>query len=83
MVNKKEFEMTVSEQYGRQAIGFLMAQDGITFPSTEWTREKEDAVIGQMFEYMLKNGYTRKSANYYLNYDEDYIADNLAMLPQV
>jgi len=50
MVNKKESEMTVFEKYGRQAIGALMAQDGIAFPSTEWTREKEDAVIGRMFE---------------------------------
>jgi hypothetical protein len=83
MVSKKEFKMTVFEKYGRQAIGFLMAQDGVTFPSTEWTREKEDAVIGQMFEYMLKYGYTRKSANQTLNYDEDFIPDNLAMLPRV
>jgi hypothetical protein len=78
MVNKKEFEMTVSEQYGRQAIGFLMAQAGVVY-----TPERENEIIGQMFECMLKNGYTRKSANYYLNYDEDYIADNLQMLPRV
>jgi hypothetical protein len=83
MVNKKEFEMTVFEKYGRQAIGALMAQDGITFPSTEWTGEKEDAVIGQMFEYMLANGYTKKQANNILNRDEDFIPDNLAMLPRV
>ena len=70
--------MTVFEKYGRQAIGFLMAQDGVVY-----TAESENKIIGQMFEYMLKYGYTRKSANYYLNYDEDFIADNLQMLPRV
>jgi hypothetical protein len=78
MVSKKELEMTVFEKYGRQAIGFLMAQDGVVY-----TAESENKIIGQMFEYMLKYGYTRKSANYYLNYDEDFIADNLQMLPRV
>ena len=69
--------MTVFEKHGRQAIGALMAQDGIVY-----VPEKENEIIGQMYEYMLKYGYTRKSANYYLNYDEDYIPDNLAMLPR-
>jgi hypothetical protein len=83
MVNKKELEMTAFEQYGRQTIGFLMAQDGIVFDSTNWTKEKEDTLIGQMFEYMLANGYTKKQANNVLNRDEDFIPDNLAMLPRV
>ena len=75
--------MTAFEKYGRQTIGFLMAQDGITFPSTDWTREKEDAIIGRMFEYMIANGYTKRQANNVLNRDEDFIPDNLAMLPRV
>ena len=75
--------MTAFEKYGRQAIGFLMAQDGITFPLTDWTREKEDAIIGQMFKYMIANGYTKRRANNVLNRDEDFIPDNLAMLPRV
>ena len=69
--------------YGRVTPGVLMAQDGITFPSTDWTREKEDALIGKLFEYMItKCGYSKKSANYCLNYDEDFIGDNLSCLPK-
>lgn len=75
--------MTIFEKHGRQAIGVLMAQDGITYPFTDWTKEKEDALIGKMFEYMLKYGYSKKSANNVLNYDEDFIPDNFAMLPRV
>jgi predicted Ser/Thr protein kinase len=83
MVNKKESKMTVFEQYGRQAIGRLMAQDGIVFDSTDWTKEKENKLINRMFEYMLANGYTKRQANNVLNRDEDFIPDNLAMLPRV
>jgi hypothetical protein len=75
--------LNVNEKFGRQAPGMLMAQDGITFPSSEWTREKEDALIGIMFEYMItKCGYSKKSANNCLNYDEDFIGDNLQCLPR-
>jgi hypothetical protein len=67
----------------RTKIGELMARDGYVFDSTNWTKEKENAVIGKMFEYMVANGYTKRQANNVLNRDEDFIPDNLAMLPQV
>jgi hypothetical protein len=64
--------------YGRVTPGILMAQDGIVY-----TSENEDKLIGTMFEYMItKCGYSKKSANYYLNYDEDFIGDNLQCLPR-
>jgi hypothetical protein len=67
----------------RTMIGELMARDGIVFDSTNWTKEKEDKLIGIMFEYMVKNGYTNRQANNTMNVDEDFIPDNLAMLPRV
>jgi hypothetical protein len=36
-----------------------------------------------MFEYMIANGYTKKQANNTLNRDEDFIPDNLGMLPRI
>jgi hypothetical protein len=40
-------------------------------------------LIGKMFEYMLANGYTKREANNTLNRDEDFIGDNLEMLPRI
>jgi hypothetical protein len=67
----------------RTDIGALMARDGYVFDSTNWTFEKEDKLIGVMFEYMIANGYTKKQANNTLNRDEDFIPDNLGMLPRI
>jgi hypothetical protein len=67
----------------RTKIGELMARDGFVFDSTNWTIEKENKLIGVMFEYMLANGYTKKQANNTMNLDEDYIGDNLGMLPRI
>jgi hypothetical protein len=67
----------------RTMIGELMARDGFVFDSTNWTIEKENKLIGVMFEYMLANGYTKKQANNTMSLDEDYIGDNLEMLPRI
>jgi hypothetical protein len=67
----------------RTKIGELMARDGYVFDSTNWTIEKENKLIGVMFEYMINNGYTKKQANNTMNRDEDFIGDNLEMLPHV
>jgi hypothetical protein len=70
--------MNVNELYGRQAAGMLMAADGIVF-----TGETENDLIDIMFDYMVTRcGYSKKTANYYLNYDEDFIPDNLSCLPR-
>ena len=67
----------------RTKIGELMARDGYVFDSTNYTLEMENKLIGTMFEYMINNGYTKKQANNTMNIDEDFIPDNLAMLPRV
>lgn len=67
----------------RTEIGTLMARDGYVFDSTNWTFEKENKLISVMFEYMIKNGYTKRQANNVLSVDEDFIPDNLAMLPRI
>jgi hypothetical protein len=58
-------------------IGQQMANDGITY-----SREKEREIIDLMAQYMKKNGMSPKSIRYYLNYDEDYIPDQLSYLPR-
>ena len=67
----------------RTKIGELMARDGYVFDSTNYTLEMENKLIGTMFEYMINNGYTKRQANNTMNIDEDFIPDNLAMLPHV
>jgi hypothetical protein len=67
----------------RTKIGELMARDGYVYDSTNWTLEMENTLIGTMFRYMIENGYTKKQANNTMNCDEDFIPDNLAMLPRV
>ena len=67
----------------RTKIGELMARDDYVYDSTNWTKEKEDKLISKMFEYMVANGYTKKRANIVLSVDEDFIPDNLAMLPRI
>jgi hypothetical protein len=67
----------------RTKIGELMARDGYVYDSTNWTLEMENTLIGTMFRYMIENGYTKKQANNTMNRDEDFIPDNLAMLPRV
>jgi hypothetical protein len=70
--------LNVNEKFGRQAPGMLMAMDGIVY-----TRENESTLIDLIFDYMITRcGYSKKTANYYLNYDEDFIGDNLQCLPR-
>ena len=64
------------EQSGTEDIAQQMADDGITY-----SREREKEIIGQIGEYMLKNGYDKKAVRYYLSYDEDFIPDVLSGLP--
>jgi hypothetical protein len=54
-----------------------MAQDGITY-----SPDKEDELIGLMSQYMKKAGMSSKQIRYLLNYDEDYISDQLSDLPK-
>jgi hypothetical protein len=67
----------IPESEGRQEIGQMMANDGITYSA-----EKENEIIGKMIEYMKKSGMDSKKIRYLLNYDEDYIADQLSYLPK-
>ena len=64
------------EQSGAEDIAQQMADDGITY-----SREREKEIIGQIGQYMLKNGYNKKAVRYYLSYDEDFIPDVLSGLP--
>jgi len=66
-----------AESEGRQEIGQMMADDGITYSA-----EKENEIISKMVEYMKKSGMDSKQIRYLLNYDEDYIADQLSYLPK-
>lgn len=59
------------------SIGQQMANDGITY-----SPEKEDELIGLIAEYMKKDGMNSKAIRYYLNYDEDFISDQLSYLPK-
>jgi hypothetical protein len=67
----------IPEGEGRQEIGQMMADDGITYSA-----EKENEIISKMVEYMKKSGMDSKQIRYLLNYDEDYIADQLSYLPK-
>jgi hypothetical protein len=67
----------IPESEGRQEIGQMMADDGITYSA-----EKENEIISKMVEYMKKSGMDSKQIRYLLNYDEDYIADQLSYLPK-
>ena len=58
-------------------IGQQMANDGITY-----SREKEGEIIDLMVQYMKKDGMSPKSIRYYINYDEDYVPDQLSYLPR-
>jgi len=59
-------------------IGQQMAKDGITY-----SREKENEIIDLMAEYMKKAGMSSKSINRLINYDQDYVPDQLSYLPRV
>jgi hypothetical protein len=67
----------IPEGEGNQEIGQMMADDGITYSA-----EKENEIISKMVEYMKKSGMDSKQIRYLLNYDEDYIADQLRYLPK-
>ena len=79
MAEYKEFvvENEMAPQAQHIPIGQQMANDGITY-----SREKEGEIIGLMAQYMKKDGMSPKSIRYYLNYDEDYIPDQLSYLPR-
>jgi len=72
-----EHESVEVEGSENMSIGQQMAKDGITY-----SPEKEDELIGLMAEYMKKDGMNSKAIRYYLNYDEDFIADQLSELPR-
>lgn len=67
-----------TKQYDRSVdIGQQMANDGITY-----SPERENEIIGKMAEYMKRSGFSSKEIRYLMNYDEDYIADQLGYLPR-
>jgi len=71
-----EYKTFVAES--TREIGQMMADDGITY-----SREKENEIIDLMAEYMKKAGMSSKSINRLINYDQDYIPDQLSYLPRV
>jgi hypothetical protein len=73
-MNESNKKQRVSEN--RYEIGQQMAQDGI-----KYSPEKENEIINMMADYMKKSGMSPKEIRYYLNYDEDYIPDQLHYLP--
>ena len=58
-------------------IGQQMANDGVTY-----SPERESEIIDQMAQYMQKAGMSSKTIRHLLNYDEDYISDQLGYLPK-
>lgn len=75
---EKVDEVGVAEQYDRSVdIGQQMANDGITY-----SPERENEIIGKMAEYMKRSGFSSKEIRYLMNYDEDYISDQLGYLPR-
>jgi len=70
-------EQSVTEDPDRLGIGQQMARDGI-----KYSPDKENELIDLMAQYMKKNGMSSKEIRYHLNYDEDYIPDQLSNLPK-
>jgi len=70
-------EQSVTEDPDRLGIGQQMARDGI-----KYSPDKENELIDLMAQYMKKNGMSSKEIRYHLNYDEDYIPDQLSDLPK-
>ena len=70
-------EQSVVEDPDRLGIGQQMARDGI-----KYSPDKENELIDLMAQYMKKNGMSSKEIRYHLNYDEDYIPDQLSDLPK-
>jgi hypothetical protein len=71
---QKQFEQSVVEA---ENIGQQMANDGVTY-----SPEKENEIIDLMGQYMEKAGMSPKQIRYLLNYDEDYVSDQLEFLPR-
>jgi hypothetical protein len=65
------------EDTNKLGIGQQMARDGI-----KYSPDKESELIDLMVQYMKKNGMSSKEIRYRLNYDEDYIPDQLSDLPK-
>ena len=70
-------EQAVVEEPDTLGIGQQMARDGI-----KYSPDKENELIDLMVQYMKKNGMSSKEIRYRLNYDEDYIPDQLSDLPK-
>ena len=70
-------EQAVVEEPDTLGIGQQMARDGI-----KYSPDKENELIDLMVQYMKKNGMSSKEIRYLLNYDEDYIPDQLSDLPR-
>ena len=69
--------LSIPADQTKLSIGQQMAQDGITY-----SPDKEDELIGLMSQYMKKAGMSSKQIRYLLNYDEDFIPDQLSDLPR-
>jgi hypothetical protein len=69
--------LSIPADQTKLSIGQQMARDGITY-----SPDKEDELIGLMSQYMKKAGMSSKQIRYLLNYDEDYISDQLSDLPK-
>jgi len=76
-VDLEEFVKESNEDTNRLGIGQQMARDGI-----KYSPDKENELIDLMVQYMKKNGMSSKEIRYRLNYDEDYIPDQLSDLPK-
>ncbi len=69
--------LSIPADQTKLSIGQQMARDGITY-----SPDKEDELIGLISQYMKKAGMSSKQIRYLLNYDEDYISDQLSDLPK-
>ena len=69
--------LSIPADQTKLSIGQQMARDGITY-----SPDKEDELIGLMVQYMKKAGMSSKQIRYLLNYDEDFISDQLSDLPR-
>ena len=76
-IKEPQKDQSAAESSRRLSIGQQMAQDGITY-----SPEKENELIGLMAQYMKKNGMSSREIRYRLNYDDDYIPDQLSDLPK-
>jgi hypothetical protein len=60
-----------------ERIGRALAEKGVKFSS-----ENEGKIISMIADEMEEQGASRKTVNYYLNYDEDFLGDVMGFLPR-